>query len=167
MEFATRLGTETDVAALEPLWAEMLEHHRGLVRDEWPVRAAAGSWAIRAAHYTQWLNDATGILVIADRPGSPEPLGYAMCKLRASGPTFDLGPEFAEVEDLVVLAAARGSGIGTALLNACRRQLRSRGITHWSIGVLDANEGATALYRRLGFRPWERLLLAPVDDGDR
>jgi hypothetical protein len=43
-----------------------------------------------------------------------------------------------------------------------RERLRSQGVTHWSVGVVEANEGATRLYERAGFKPFYRDLLAPL-----
>jgi ribosomal protein S18 acetylase RimI-like enzyme len=58
------------------------------------------------------------------------------------------------------VAAARGHGIGTMLIEACRERLRADGITHWSVGVVEANGGATRLYERAGFKPFYRNLMA-------
>lgn len=58
------------------------------------------------------------------------------------------------IEALAVRAAARGQGIGSALLDDAeqwaRRQQRSRLALH----VLVSNTGARRLYERVGFRPW-------------
>lgn len=53
----------------------------------------------------------------------------------------------------------RGEGIGSLLIEECRRLLRADGVTHWTVGVVEANEGATRLYERVGFRPYYRELL--------
>jgi len=67
-----------------------------------------------------------------------------------------------ELETLAVAEAARGQGIGTMLIEACQERLRAEGVSHWSVGVVEANEGATKLYERAGFRPFYRDLLAPL-----
>lgn len=57
---------------------------------------------------------------------------------------------------------ARGAGIGTMLIEACRDRLRAEGISHWAVGVVEANLDATRLYERAGFRPYYRELLGEV-----
>lgn len=48
------------------------------------------------------------------------------------------------------------------LIEACRERLRAAAVSHWAVGVVEANEGATRLYERAGFRPYYRELLAEV-----
>lgn len=144
----------------------MVEHHRGLVGERWPVRSAEQAWLLRRQQYLGWLADGSGILFLARRDRTGPTAGYLVCRLIESGPTFDLGGPHGEVDSLVVGENLRGAGVGTALLDACRQELRRRGVTYWSIGVVEANRGATELYERLGFRPWFRTLLAPLEDQD-
>lgn len=80
-----------------------------------------------------------------------------------AGPTFDLSDIHGEIDSLVTAPDARGQGIGSALLVACRRELERRGARYWSIGVLEANTQAVKLYERLGFRPFVRSMLAPLE----
>ncbi len=164
MNIKVTAGGEADVASLQALWVSMVEYHRDLVGDEWPVRPAEQAWSLRQAQYLRWLEDGTGLLFVARDGDAETAVGYAFCLLGPSGPTFDLGATRAEVDSLVVQGTARGSGIGTSLLNACREELRRRGIRYWSIGVLDANHHAIALYERLGFRPYTRSMLGTTDD---
>ena len=154
-------GTDDDLALIAPLWRAMVEHHRGVAGDDLPVRDADDAWAMRRQEYRTWLDDGSGTLLVA---GSEQPDGYAFCRLVRSGPTFDFGQARGEVESLVVAPHARGGGVGTALLEACRRHLRSRGCTHWTVSVMAANDGAVQLYQRVGFRPWLLELAAPLDD---
>jgi ribosomal protein S18 acetylase RimI-like enzyme len=165
MDLEVRLGELSDVDALAPLWSGMVEHHRELIGHQWPVRSEVDAWSTQRQRYLDWLRAGTGILLLANHTGAPEPIGYALCRLHAPGGTFDLGAQVADVDSLAVSPAARGAGVGTALLTALRAELRSRGITYWSIDVVEANVGAAQLYERLGFRPWIRQLLAPVDGG--
>jgi ribosomal protein S18 acetylase RimI-like enzyme len=159
------LGGVGDLDGLKQLWLEMLEHHRDLVSDEFPIREAESSWEHARDEYLQWLTADAAILLIARAPVSSDPLGYVICRLRAGGPSFDLGLVRGEVDSLVVHAHARGQGIGTGLLEALRVRLVDRGVSYWSIGVLAHNPRATELYERVGFRPWTQELLAPTTRG--
>ncbi|MBJ7594452.1 MAG: GNAT family N-acetyltransferase [Candidatus Dormibacteraeota bacterium] len=163
MEVQVRRGDLADVDSLEPLWAGMVEQHREVAAAEWPVRAAADAWRIRQAEYRAWLADGSGTLFVAEPVGVVAPVGYAMLQVHAPGATWDLGAQVGEVESLAVAAAARGAGVGTALLAACRAELSSRGIVYWSVAVVEANRGAVRLYEREGFRAYYRLLLGEVE----
>ncbi|MGK5552057.1 GNAT family N-acetyltransferase [Actinomadura kijaniata] len=168
MDVEITAGTVDDVAGLETLWLAMLDHHREVTGERWPMRGPGDSWDLCAGQYRTWLGEGSALLFLA-RPTAPEggtrePVGYLLCQLLPSGPTFDLGPSHGEVHSLAVSGRARGGGIGSALLRACKRELRARGVTHWSIGVLEDNRDAVRLYERLGFSPWTRHLLARLDE---
>jgi GNAT superfamily N-acetyltransferase len=119
---------------------------------------------MRRREYAGWLADGTGLLLTARSGTGEAPGGYAFLRTVASGPTFDFGAPRGEVESLVVAAAERGTGIGTALLTAARQELRRLGCTYWSVSVMEANSAAVRVYERAGFRPWLRELAAPLDD---
>jgi ribosomal protein S18 acetylase RimI-like enzyme len=160
MNFEITAGGD-DIDELEPLWLQMLSHHRGLVSRETPVHTDEQSWARTRRAYAEWLANDTGILLIARDLASHRSLGYAICRLvPGDGRTFDLGAIRGDVDSLVVDAQARGQGIGTALLDALRDNLVDRGVSFWSIGVLARNAEAVKLYERVGFRPWTAELIA-------
>ena len=160
-----RRGAADDVESLQPLWVSMVEHHRRVAGDEWPVRDADAAWRIREAEYRGWLADGSGTLFVARADDAASPVGYAMLHIHRPGATWDLGDEVGEVESLAVARDARGGGIGSRLMSACREELKSRSIRYWSVAVVEANEGAVRLYEREGFRPYYRLLLGEVDLG--
>lgn len=56
------------------------------------------------------------------------------------------------VEVLAVAGAARGSGIGTALLEAVIGDAREAGMRSVGLEVVDVNDRALQLYERIGFR---------------
>jgi ribosomal protein S18 acetylase RimI-like enzyme len=155
-------GTDYDIDGLEPLWGAMVEHHRSITEGQLPMREPDESWRRRRQQYKKWLQNGTGLLFVARATDSGELVGYLVCLLVESGPTFDLGAEYAGVESLSVSPTARGAGVGSSLLEACREGLRERGVSYWSIDVLSANRGAERLYERLGFAPWRHTLLAPL-----
>ena len=68
--------------------------------------------------------------------------------------------------EFAVLPEARGAGVGTDLIAACRHELRNRGIEYWAVGYVEANHGAQRLYEREGFRPYYRNMLGRVDSGE-
>ena len=70
---------------------------------------------------------------------------------------------FLFLEDLVVTKAARGRGVGEALLAAVAREAVARGASRVEWAVLDWNEGALRFYRRMGGRPQTEWLRYSLD----
>ena len=64
------------------------------------------------------------------------------------------GPEQDQflLDGICVASAARGLGIGTALMAAIEDEARARGYGAVRLEVIDSNWRATALYQRLGYR---------------
>jgi hypothetical protein len=54
------------------------------------------------------------------------------------------------VRNLVVARAARGRGLGDALMRAAAASLRAAGVGHWHLNVKTENVAAISLYERLG-----------------
>ena len=79
-----------------------------------------------------------------------EPVGFAL--YFATYSTFLARPGI-YLEDLFVLPAWRGHGIGRALLTYLARLAVQRGCGRLEWAVLDWNEPAIGFYRRLGARP--------------
>lgn len=68
------------------------------------------------------------------------------------------------LEDLVVLEAFRGQGVGKALMNYLAKLAVSRGCARFEWSVLDWNEPAIGFYRDLGARPVEQWNLYRLTD---
>jgi ribosomal protein S18 acetylase RimI-like enzyme len=56
------------------------------------------------------------------------------------------------IEVLAVAEAARGSGVGTGLLELVIDAAREAGVRTVSLEVVDVNDAALRLYERIGFR---------------
>ncbi|MGK5553344.1 GNAT family N-acetyltransferase [Actinomadura kijaniata] len=61
------------------------------------------------------------------------------------------------IDSLAVSGAARGRGVGGALLDAVVGQARARGLRRVRLEVVDTNPRARALYERFGFRAGETV----------
>lgn len=59
-------------------------------------------------------------------------------------------------------SAARGLGVGSALIAHCRERLQELGATWWSVSVIVDNPRAVELYEREGFRPFWQSMIAPI-----
>ena len=84
------------------------------------------------------------------------PAGFALYFFNYS--TFLCRPGL-YLEDLFVRQAARGRGIGLALLGALEQRAREAGCGRLEWSVLDWNESAIEFYRRFGARPMQDWIL--------
>jgi ribosomal protein S18 acetylase RimI-like enzyme len=158
-----------EVDRVEHLWKAMVAHHREVAGGEWPVRSEGEAWRLRRQEYVEWLageeegEEARMLAAVRREDPDGAPDGYAVLTIGRPGATWEIGERAGELESLAVAADARGQGIGTFLIDACRQLLRAEGIDYWAVAVVEANEGATALYEHAGFRPFYRSMLAEID----
>jgi ribosomal protein S18 acetylase RimI-like enzyme len=102
---------------------------------------------------------ANGVALIAEDDGAA--VGYALASVVPQTPIRG------HLYDLYVHADVRGRGVGRELIGATAQRLRQRGVTHVSLDVALTNESAQRLYERLGFRPYDVLMAAPLEDLER
>lgn len=138
-------GTMTPLALQSPAPSIIIRPVR--LTDSEPLHAAC--WPSRpfAAVYNlvsrslRNAADGRGLGVVAlDETGAPQ--GYGQVAL---------WPSCAEISDLMVAEAARGQGLGTAIIQHLVREAVRMHAPAVEIGVALANPRALALYRRLGF----------------
>ena len=103
-------------------------------------------------------NPDTPVLVAADAQG--QVLGYAMLQMKAVGDQHPvLKPRrYLYVDDLCVDEAARGQGIGRALMDAVWDLARAREIEKIELNVWECNQDALKFYESLGYRTQRREL---------
>jgi ribosomal protein S18 acetylase RimI-like enzyme len=148
------------VDELRPLWLELLAHHGAIAPQLPPTVAEDESWRLRRALYTSWLAEPGSFALVA---GPPEkPTGYVLVEVHVADDTWQMGERLAEVQTLVVSQSARGSGLGTALMDAAEEELRLRGVKAMFVGVVSSNEDALRFYRRRGLEPHLVKLYKPI-----
>jgi ribosomal protein S18 acetylase RimI-like enzyme len=151
----TRAGAEA-LDRLGPLWLELHHHHQAVGGPALgPYVDDATSWAARRELYAGFIAEG-GFAVLAERDG--ELVGYGMVAVfdpeeRELPDTWVTGDRVAEIETLSVAPAARGAGIGSALLDRIDLELAAEGVDDVLIAAFATNADAIRLYERRGFRP--------------
>ena len=156
-----------DLPRVKPFWKAMLQSYVRLMGEDLPVRDPSEAWARRQDEYHAMLNEGAGMLFLAtDTEQDDKIVGYAAVRFTASGAAFDMGERFGELESLAVSEEIRGEGLGTQLIEACRKELEKREIEYWSLDVLAVNEDAQRLYERSGFQPFMVRMIRRTDSPD-
>jgi ribosomal protein S18 acetylase RimI-like enzyme len=97
-----------------------------------------------AARCEQLLRDGEMTVLLAGDP----PVGVSLLRLRPSPWTE---AEEAYLQELYVVPARRGAGIGRALLEETIASARAAGATSLELGTGETDTAARALYEKLGF----------------
>ncbi len=139
-----------DIDELAPLWAALLDHVAALPGALVPVRPADQSWPLERRDVLAALRG-DGFVVVARSAGRA--VGYAFVEVEGPDPVWYTGDTHAHLAALVVAPDRRGTGIGSALLDAVDAELARRGVEDVEIGVDTGNEVAAQLYERRGYRP--------------
>jgi GNAT superfamily N-acetyltransferase len=138
-DLVIRFAVADDTATILAFIRELAEYEKLLhevVADEPSIRATL--FGVRPA----------AEVLIAELAG--EPVGFALFFQTYS--TFLARPGL-WLEDLFVRPAARGKGVGGALMSALARIAVQRHYGRFEWSVLDWNEPALAFYRSLGAQP--------------
>jgi ribosomal protein S18 acetylase RimI-like enzyme len=94
------------------------------------------------------------VLLVGDGPD-----GFAQLRYR---PTVYSAGLHAYLEELYVVPALRGTGLGRALLDAAMKAARDEGASHMELGTSETDTAARGLYESLGFTNREGSPDGPV-----
>ena len=105
------------------------------------------------AELAEELAQKQGRAFVAERDG--EVIGWGVLVVE-DGPIFVREEErrYGYITELFVNEAARGLGVGQALIAACEEEARRLGLTQIMIGGLSGNTRAMDIYERAGYRPY-------------
>jgi len=136
--FEVRRATESDIPVMRRLWADFSAE----------------------AHYTPYPPGPFDPVLVRDHVALvAEEHGEIVGTLYANLATAHFGYVFG----VYTVPAARGRGVGRALMQAIAAHLREQGREYVVLSVDTPNEGARAFYDRLGFEDASRMLRARVD----
>ena len=143
-----------DIELVAPLWKQLMDHIASLPHAAVPVRPSDESWELeRKEMLTELAGD--GFVLVAW--SGERPAGYAFVCIEGPDPVWYTGDKHALLATLVVDQAARGGGVGSALMDAVDEELERLGVEDVEIGVDTGNEVATRLYESRGYRPDFRI----------
>ncbi|GAB3213061.1 N-acetyltransferase family protein [Marinactinospora thermotolerans] len=156
-----------EIEVLSGLWRALHAHHTEIaphLEDLITSVDADESWRRRRSRYLDWLADPDTLAVLAERDG--EEVGYAMVTLREDRKgSWERGERVAVVQTLSVLPEARGTGVGSGLLEEIRRQLGAMGVHDMELAAITTNSDAIRFYEREGFRPFVTTLVSRIGAG--
>jgi ribosomal protein S18 acetylase RimI-like enzyme len=136
--FEVRRATESDIPVMRRLWADFSAE----------------------AHYTPYPPGPFDPVLVRDHVALvAEEHGEIVGTLYANLATAHFGYVFG----VYTVPAARGRGVGRALMQAIAAHLREQGREYVVLSVDTPNEGAREFYDRLGFEDASRMLRARVD----
>lgn len=146
-----RITAEAGLDRLRPLWLQLHRYHQDVAPELSPYVDDEASWAARRALYSYVLG--RGGLVAVASDGAD--LGYVVSGSAVPHwtATLDVPSEVTELLTLLVVPAARGRGVGTAMLKLFDAEVERSGTPAALVGVVPQNTGAIALYERHGFQP--------------
>ena len=133
-----------DIEILLPLMRQLFEHD-GVPFSEAVARRAALQLIEEPRAGQIWL-------IESDR----RPIGYVVLTI---GFSLEFGGWHGFIDELFIEAGHRGSGLGTAAIRHLQAECARQGMTALLLEADLDNEGATRLYRRLGFQEHPRRLM--------
>lgn len=101
---------------------------------------------VLAARFARLLGLPGIVAVLAE--DDSEPVGFALVSLR---PAIWFDGPVSQLEELYVVPARRDHGIGTAILDLCRRLVREAGSPEMHINVDEVDTDTRRFYERHGF----------------
>lgn len=102
------------------------------------------------AQFAAWIADAGSAVFYAGADGTDAPLGYAVLTT-PDFPTDFVREGDIELRRIYTLAAAHGTGLGPALMQAALAEARGRDHGRMLLGVHPENRRARRFYERTGF----------------
>jgi ribosomal protein S18 acetylase RimI-like enzyme len=144
-----RPAMKSDLHALGILGAELVRLHHAFDPDRFmtpgPESARGYAWFLGTL-----IEDPEVVLLVADAGG--DIVGYVYAGLEPLSWKELRGPA-GFIQDVVVMEAARRSGIATELVEAAADKLEELGAPRVMLWTAEKNAGARKLFERLGFRP--------------
>jgi GNAT superfamily N-acetyltransferase len=143
-----RPAVQSDIPSLTPLFEALDEHHRVALPEVF--RKPAG--ARREPSWLDWILAGPDRAILVAEGADKEIIGLVVL-IERSIPAIVVrdARRFIEIDQFVVRAGARRSGVGQSLLEASKAWARERSISQLEVSAWSFNAGAIEFYSRLGF----------------
>lgn len=148
-----RLATQADFEQVGVVFAEENRFHVELV----PEIVQVADPIMTHNWYDDVLGDPDKILFVAEV--GKEIVGLALAALKNSidDPIFTKR-RYIYIDEIAVVAAHRGRGIGRALMERIHQWGRAQGIAEIELQVWERNDQAIGFYEKLGYQMWRRTM---------
>ncbi|HEV57741.1 MAG TPA: GNAT family N-acetyltransferase [Phycisphaerales bacterium] len=147
-EAVVREATRPDVAAVVPIWAELMEIHARLD----PFFTCCEDAAERFAEYIVGnITKDNWHVLVAEADG--QVVGYLQGSIETCPPILAT-QRYGNVHDMAVTAAYRRRGVGRKLVRQALAWFRSQGVTRFEVSMSIHNRTARAFWQSLGFEPY-------------
>ncbi|WP_460862768.1 GNAT family N-acetyltransferase [Nocardiopsis coralliicola] len=154
----------SDIDALADLWSVVHAQHTEIapaVGDVVASRNPEESWRRRRGQYLRWLEEPGTLAVLAERGGTA--LGYAVVTMKeAAQGAWDRGDRVAVVQTLAIHPEARGSGVGSGLLDEVRLQVAAEGVRDLELSALAGSSEDISFLEQEGFRPLMTTMVSRI-----
>lgn len=140
-----------DVAALGELGAALMRVHYAFDRQRFIAPGDGNEASEGYAHFLGSQLDEEGVIVLVAEQQT-KVVGYVYAGIEPLS-WKELRDECGFIHDLLVTDAARGMGIGEALLDRAIDWLREQGMPRVVLWTSTQNEAARRLFERRAFRP--------------
>lgn len=191
MKFTLEDAPPEAVELLDDLLLE-LHRHEGEVSPSLgaaPARPDDEYLRLYRSRFAAWLAGGDGFLIVAReqvddssgegagaRPGAGsgvgsgadasasagELVGFLFAVVKQGDTAYDTGERIGYLEEIAVLARARGNGVGRALIEEARRRFARRDVRFVKLSTVPGNDEARDFYARLGFSPAAILMIGEV-----
>jgi GNAT superfamily N-acetyltransferase len=151
-----RRAMPSDRAAAVALWTALHREHEG---QDARYRLSDDATARWATDFGTWARSDADRIWLAEADG--EAVGLLTAHLYAPAPTFRPAV-MVYVDDLYVVAGARGQGVAGLLLDEARAWAASNGATEIRAGVLAANPAGRAFWERQGAADFSVVVTIPL-----
>ena len=157
MQTLVRTATEEDVAAILPLWRELMEFHSSLDSQ---YRLVADAATQVETHLHAELATPTSILAVAECGSTI--VAYCRASVRQQSPIFEQHSH-GFISEFHVSPSFRRRGIGRSLFEHVQQWLVEQDIRRVELVTLSANEASTAFWQSVGCLPYaeRRFLTLP------
>ncbi len=146
MAVTIRRATLSDRDPVADLWLELYEYHLALDPRE---QLAPDAREQSRARFADLLADDNYCFFVAEEDGAL--VGFISGAVQLLPPIM-LARVQGYIEDIVVTARCRRSGIGEQLYLAMKEWFRERGVQVMGLSVAPANPVSAGFWRKMGFR---------------